>query len=89
MKSKSSVLPPAQEFIRLAQDTHFPADAARLREVARKLDFPLAVIDFLEQLPPDEVFKNKTEFTTFYEELEMLIEQQKLMPKEELRSPQD
>ena len=89
MKKKFSVLPPVRYFISLAQDSHFPADTAQLQEVARKWGFPLAVTEFLDQFPPDEVFKNKTDFTTRCEELEMLIEQETLMPIEKLRSPQD
>ena len=83
MKSKLSRLPPVRYFISLAQDSHFPADTAQLQEVARQWGFPFEVTEFLGLFPPNEVFSSKTDFTTRCEELEMLIEQEKL------RSPQD
>jgi hypothetical protein len=45
--------------------------------------------DFLDLFPADEVFESKVDFMTRCEELEMFINQEREMPKEVLRSPQD
>ncbi len=87
--TKIKVLPPIRYFISLAQDSQFPATTKQLLDNAEKWGFLQSVKDFLMQFPEDETFSSRVDFETRCEELEMFIRQEKTMPKEILRSPQD
>ncbi len=83
------VLPPIRYIIGLAEDTHFPANCAEIMQTAHEWGFPKTVIDFVNQFPEDEIFRSRAEFETRCEELEMLINEERTMPKELLKSSQD
>jgi hypothetical protein len=50
---------------------------------------PQTVIDFLKSFPDDEHFTSRADFMLRAEELELLIEQERLSPAERLHNPQD
>ncbi len=82
-------LPPVRQLLSLAQHTRFPATRAAAVQVANGLGSPQTVIDFLKLFPSEETFASRDEFMTRCEELELLIGQERAMPTEVLRSPQD
>lgn len=67
----------------------FPTTAGEILTIAKKWNFSQSTIDFLKSFPKDEEFKNIEDFTTRSEELELMIREEREMPKEVLRSPQD
>jgi hypothetical protein len=78
-------LPPVRYILSLAQDSTFPASGSELLRTAMTWGFPRSVIEFVSLFPKDEIFKSRTEFETRSEELEMLINEERSMPKELLK----
>lgn len=67
----------------------YPATRQEILEAAEDWNFSDNTIEFLRLFPADEVFKNQLDFLTRCEELELLIREERNMPAEVLRSPQD
>ena len=82
-------LPPIRQLLSLAQQTLFPATRAEIERLAKSVGSPETVIDLLKLFSADETFNSRTDFMTRCEELELFIGQERAMPKEILRSPQD
>lgn len=82
-------LPPVRQLFSLATDAHFPATRKEIEDNAVSRGFTNTMTDFLDLFPADEVFENKVDFVTRCEVVEMLINEEREMPKEALRSPQD
>lgn len=82
-------LPPVRNLLTIAKDARFPASRQEVEDIARSWGFTRVMTDFLDLFPADEIFESKVDFMTRCEELEMFINQEREMPKEILRSPQD
>lgn len=67
----------------------FPTTADEILTIAKKWHFSRSTIDFLKSFPKDEEFKNIEDFVTRSEELELMICEERKMPREILRSPQE
>lgn len=82
-------LPPVRHLQNLANCTQFPASRSEIVRAADYLGFSDMVKGFLDLFPANEVFENRQDFTTRCEELEILIAEERTLPEEFLRSPQD
>lgn len=83
-------LPKADNLSRLAESAGpFPITAGNLAQKAKSMKFNKSMQDFLRQFPDDEVFESRADFVLRSEELEMLFREERDMPNEVLRSPQD
>ena len=69
-------------------DGPFPIKNRHVILAAERFWFKENVIDFLKLFPPDEVFRSRKDFLNRCEELELMIREERGMPKEVLRSPQ-
>ncbi len=67
----------------------FPATAGKILGIAKAWNFSAGTTDFLKLFPEDEVFDSGDDFLTRCDELELLIREERRMPVESLRSPQD
>lgn len=67
----------------------YPATRQEIMDAAQDWNFSDNTIEFLRLFPADEQFKSQDEFLTRCEELELLIREERKMPAEVLRSPQD
>jgi len=67
----------------------FPASARRIVDVAHHFGFGRDIISFLHLFHPNDIFRNRTDFMTRCEEMEILLEEERQMPPERLLSPQD
>lgn len=67
----------------------FPTTAGDVLDKARKWSFSKSTLDFLKLFPRDEVFENGDDFFTRCEEIEMMLREERAMPVEFLRSPQE
>lgn len=67
----------------------YPATRQNILETAEVWNFSDNTMDFLRLFPEDETFASRDDFLLRYEELEMLIREERTMPAEVLRSPQD
>lgn len=83
----SKQLPPIRYMLSLANDTEFPAALRDIMKVANRWGFPKTVIDFLNLFDANLTFENRLDFVDRCKELELLIDQERSMPKETLRSP--
>lgn len=83
------VLPTTTQLVRLAKRGKFPVQRQELEGVARRNGYTTGMIEFLRLFPSDEVFKNRVDFLTRCEELELFMGEERDMPKEVTRSPQD
>ena len=81
-------LPPVRHLLSLASDTQFPATRHDISRNAARWGFTQTMLDFLYLFPENEVFKSRVDFMTRCEELELLLGQERALPKERL-SPQD
>ncbi len=82
-------LPPARQFLSLAQHNKFPVTRTKILRLVKSIGSPETVIDFLRLYPANDTFKSRVDFMTRCKELEMFINQDHIMLKEILRSPQD
>ena len=83
-------LPRIDNIVRLAKITGpYPVKARSLLETARLRDFHKSTLDFLRLFPSDEAFESRADFLTRCDELELMIREERKMPSEALRSPQD
>ena len=82
-------LPPVRDLLSLAQLIKFPEKRRVIEKIAKQAGYSKFLTDFLELFPPEETFISKVDFMTRSEELELLIGQERSMPFEILRSPQD
>ena len=83
-------LPRVRELLHLSRVAKpFPATRKLISSVALRWGMSEAVIDFLKLFPQDLVFNSRAEFITKCEELELFIEQERKIPEERLRSPQN
>ena len=85
----TTALPTTTQLIRLAKRGRFPLRRRQLERVARRNGYTSGMIEFLRLFPGDEVFENRAEFLTRCEELELFMDEERDMPKEIARSPQD
>jgi Protein of unknown function (DUF2795) len=85
----TKLLPRVRDLLRLSKVKPGPVTRDELIEYAAMGKFSDEVIAFLRQFPADRVFKNAAEFMTQAEELELLINEERGMPPELLRSRQD
>lgn len=67
----------------------YPATRQEIMEAAQDWNFSDNTVEFLKLFPADEQFKSQYDFLTRCEELELLIREEREMPAETLRSPQD
>jgi len=67
----------------------FPTSARMIVFYAKHFGLDHDVTDFLHQFHPDEMFQSRADFITRCDELELMIQEEREMPKEVLRSPQD
>lgn len=67
----------------------YPAMRQAILETAELWNFSDNTLEFLRLFPPDEEFPSREDFLLRCEELEMLIREERSMPAEMLRSPQD
>lgn len=67
----------------------FPTTAGEILTIAKKWNFSRSTLDFLKSFPKDEEFRDIEDFVTRSEELELMIREERKMPREILRSPQD
>lgn len=67
----------------------YPATRQEITEAAQDWNFSENTIEFLRLFTPDEVFKSQGDFLARCEELELLLREERKMPAELLRSPQD
>lgn len=58
-------------------------------EIAIEKKYPKSMVKFLEQFPADEIFDSRSDFENRCEELELFIKEERDMPKERLKSPQE
>lgn len=83
-------LPRTDSIERLARATGpYPAKARRVLRQAETLGFGQSTLDFLRQFPSDEVFESRSDLLTRCEELDLLFREEREMPQETLRSPQE
>lgn len=83
-------LPRADSIARLAKVAGpFPTTAGRILRKARSFGFGKSTLDFLKQFPSDEIFESHADFLTRSEELTILFREERDMPQEALRSPQE
>lgn len=82
-------LPPPDQLMLLAKSMEFPAGRSAIIQAAASLGLPGDVTDFLGIFPAREIFENRVDFMTRCEEIVMLMNQEREMPAETLRSPQD
>jgi hypothetical protein len=80
--------PRTRYLLELAKEIHFPAAAGTIRRSARNLGYTRQAITFLHLFPAGEIFRSRTDFMTRCSEVAMLIKQERIAPKEVLRSPQ-
>jgi len=67
----------------------YPTTRQAILEIAEVWNFSDSTLEFLRLFPPDEEFVSYDDFLLRCEELEMLIREERKMPAELLRSPQD
>lgn len=67
----------------------FPATTKEISERAKKAGINNDVIEFLVQFNDDETFESRVDFITRCDELELLIQEERELPAENLRSSQD
>lgn len=67
----------------------YPKTAGGMLRVARNWKFSHSVANFLKLFPEDEEFTNTQDFMTRCEVLEGMLRDERNMPAENLRSPQD
>lgn len=67
----------------------FPVRAGRVLQRAKSFNFGKSTLDFLRQFPSDEVFESRNDLLTRCEELGILLREERQMPQETLRSPQE
>jgi hypothetical protein len=67
----------------------FPTTAGSVLDRARLWNFSRSTRDFLGRFPADEVFQSRVDLLTRCEELELFLHEERDMPQEHLRSPQD
>lgn len=67
----------------------FPATARQIKNIAKLWGFSSSTTDFLELFPEDEEFDSRDDFLNRCDDLEVLIHEERQMPEEFLRSPQD
>lgn len=83
-------LPRVRELLHLSKVAKpFPASRKTISNIALRWGMSDAVIDFLKLFPPDLVFNSRAEFITRCEELELFIDQERKMPGDRLKSPQN
>jgi hypothetical protein len=81
-------LPRLSEITQVARQTAFPATRQEIAEPAGG-DLSMPLKNFLKLFPANETFDSRSDFTTRCQELELLITEERDMPEETLRSPQD
>lgn len=67
----------------------FPRSRHEIVEIARKWHFDDDVVDFLMLFPEFQTYDGIDDFLTRCAEVELLMKQERVAPKEYLRSPQD
>lgn len=67
----------------------YPQAAGKIQNTSDRLRMPNDVRSFVRLFPQDITFLDEEDFLTRSEELSMLIEEERKMPEENLRSPQD
>ena len=75
-------LPQLSGLARLSDYALFPATVAELRGVAYKHKASQSIIDFLALFSPGDSFGSRQDFLTSCEELELLIREERKMPRE-------
>lgn len=73
----------------LATIRHWPASDKAVTEAVETVCDNNAVIEFLRSIPPDIHFENPDDVLTRFIEVKLFEEQEKDLPEEELRNPQD
>lgn len=80
-------LPPLQTLASVARTAGpFPASARRIVISAVAHGFHRDVVDFLRQFHPKEIFRNRSDFITRCDELELILGEERKTPREILRS---
>lgn len=82
-------LPSKRQLLYLAKLVHFPATCREIAVVAMTYGFSELMTDFLGLFPNEEMFKNSAEFIDRCEELEILIDEERLTPKDPPSNPLD
>lgn len=67
----------------------FPMTRREVSKTAKNRGFRRSVLDFIKLFPEDETFETRLDFITRCEELELFIREERNLPDERLRSPQD
>lgn len=81
-------IPASQDIVRLSTlMKHYPATRAELVRTARMWNFKDEVVSFLRLFPSTELFENRADLVTRFEDLSLLIRQEWESPKETLLSP--
>jgi hypothetical protein len=82
-------LPRITELTQVAQRTAFPATRQEIvpKDDGRELSSSLR--NFLKLFPANETFDSRSDFMTRCHDLELMITEERDMPQETLRSPQD
>lgn len=83
-------LPEIKALDKLAdQVKNYPESAFGITNLARDMNCEKEIIAFLRLFDPHHMFSSQDEFITCCEELQLLLQEERTMPKERLRSPQD
>lgn len=81
-------IPSQHEINRLSQLVkRYPVSRRDIVKVARMWNFKPEVISFLRQFAPDITFQTRLDLVSRYDELALLIRQERESPKEFLLSP--
>lgn len=79
---------PQQRHLRdLAESVSFPAARHDLIRAALRKHYAFSTVLFLQLFSADDVFQNRVDFVNQCEELKLMIHEERLAPKEILRSP--
>lgn len=75
-------LPQLSRLRTVSECARFPVTAGELCDVAYNQKAPQSVIDFLVLFSPSDSFHSQQDFLTSCEELELLIREERKMPRE-------